>query len=219
METIFDFKDTHSGPIFILGNGPSLDEIEDFNKLPYPTFGVNRSWRKIRSKWHFIPPADCYFKELAKGKWKAQYIFTPGRIENAFEKLRLFGKPGAIHKCNFIIVPCNQEVYSKINVTKGEFPFIDFSLSGIMAMETAKYMGFKTFYLLGFDGGHIGYFNTGDKRDKNTTGIDHDKQYFSKIEWRYRRDNVKVYNCNMDSAIMTWPKMPIEEIIDNVKLC
>ena len=85
---IDDFKDTCSGPIFVLGNGPSLDTF-DINNLPYSTFGVNRSWRKIYSKWHFISAPDCYFRDLARGRWIAEHIFTPGSdLVNCERKLR-----------------------------------------------------------------------------------------------------------------------------------
>lgn len=211
--TIFDFKDTHSGSIFILGNGPSLDEIEDFSRLPYPTFGVNRSWRKIRSEWHFISPPDCYFKELAQGKWSADYIFTPGRIENCYLKLEKHGEHEQHEQIfdhfNFIVLPCDTNPRKR---GRKKFPYVEFSMAGIMAMEIAKYMGFTVLYLLGFDGGHFGHFKTGEA-DHDPTFIDHDKEYHSKMWKRYVNDGIRVYNCSMESKIMTWPKKPIREII------
>lgn len=211
MSTIFSFKDTCSGPVFVLGNGPSLDEIKDFSALPYPTFGVNRSWRRTRSRWHFVARCDRYFRDMALHGWIADHIFTPGPIENCHRKLLRFGSRSTISDVmrHFVLVPCDDRTARKHGVEWGEFPFVGFSMSGAMAMKTARYMGFDTLYLLGFDGGKAGHFG-GD--DPPATGIDHDREYFREMKWRY--PDLKVYNCSMGSGIATWPKKPIGEVIN-----
>jgi len=202
---ITTFKNTALGDVVILGNGPSIDDV-DFSKLVnLHTIGVNRSWRKCRSYWHFIPPADCYFKELANGKWSANYIFTPGRLENAEEKIRRLSITPNNRTFNFITMPCDSnERYNKKPVTD-IFPNVGFTMSGVMAMELAAYIGFTTLHLVGFDGGSVGHFKTEDPRDVKSTGIDHNA-YHDKLFYKWQRQNinVKVYNYSVKSLITTW---------------
>lgn len=207
---IEDFKSTQSGPVSILGNGPSLDSHPFDHLLLYPTIGINRSWRKIRSTWYVMPPTDCYYKDIAWRKWTPVYVFVPGRLENCKDRIRYYTRFYKGEK------PVNTDnMFVTINTDKGRrdppktevFPDISFTLSGILALELAVYMGFNPIHLLAFDGGAHGHFPTGDGREHITSGTDHDKHHAAVK--RKLDPGIEVYNCNPHSDIKTWPYKPI----------
>lgn len=215
------FKDICTGGrVYLLGNGPSLDD-QDCNALDGCTIGINRSWRKRRSLWHCIPPTDAYFEELARGKWgpacdlrpgwRSTAIFTVGRMKAVQDRLNRFTMIGAPRlDARDFFVAIEEDFHPPSTILPGS----DFKYTGVFALKLAVYMGFTDIYLLGYDGGLKGHFRTGetsgrfsDRTDK-PNWADHNKEHEA-VAHRLPA-GVKVTNHCLDSQITVWPRVPIE---------
>ncbi len=147
------FRDTCSGPVCILGNGPSLDTV-DIAKLACPTIGVNRSWRKVVSHWHCCSASDVYFRDIATQRWQPHYVFTLGTLESVKRKIDEYTPVGVepINIDSFVVTPNAFEKPNMLDWPGREVPPLCFTLTGIFAIWLGAYMGFKPIYLLGYDG-------------------------------------------------------------------
>lgn len=160
------FKDSHLGErCFVLGNGPSLEELEfDMLKNEY-VFTVNRisgmtGYEKLNTNFHFLMDyaifgirenvkldTNMYVKEILEvGNKKSNEIFLPIAA-------REFVKKHKLEKyCNINYFYCDGSFvggYQRCDLTK-QVP--NFTTVVQYAIFTAIYMGFKEIYLLGCDG-------------------------------------------------------------------
>ncbi len=201
-----DFKDTRRGSVCILGNGPSLDTF-DIDRLKYPTIGVNRSWRKVVSYWHVISAASVYFQEIGTRRWKPKFIFVPGPLVVSRNKLNRY-----VHSMDFsflVEVPDNFP----------SAPAAAFKLTGLLAIWLAAYIGFEDVCLLGYDGkdeyDRYRHFKTEIAETTTLPGFCTQCQLRHPIGGEHEQHHkelarllppaVRVFNCNPDSNVTTWP--------------
>lgn len=90
-------------------------------------------------------------------------------------------------------------------------PVCSASNSGVLGLEVAKQLGFKTIYLYGFDmhGSHyFGNYENGLKNTKPNRREVHKLQY---EKWfRANNGKIEVYNCTPGSMLNTFPKIDLD---------
>ena len=143
-------------PIVIMGNGPSLREI-DFNEIKkFDSFGLNSAYR-VYKKRNFYPSYFGSFDYNFNDKHKENFENFK-REETPTKKFFLVGNYDLKQKLysNEII---SNERFQKINFTntiKNKLSvsfnkFNDFGSSGANAVQSAILMGYKKILLLGCD--------------------------------------------------------------------
>jgi len=201
-DRIKDYKDIHTGPCVILGNGPSILN-HDLSKLIYPHIGVNRSWRLIRSRYHAV--ADIihlveYFGDI----WDADYVFTWRMPNSKFEDLRVKEKDD---KCIWI----KQDPPDWPVKPEGRGPWSGYS--GICAIELGMYMGYDPVYLLGFDlHDNEKKFYKCEHGDRSGRANNNQRIKVDKMA-AVIPDDRHVYNCNKESALTCFEYRDVEEVM------
>lgn len=167
---------TFSGPVNILGNGPSLKKARLAHDAP--CIGINRSWRIRGALFHcFVDQKQ--FSTLIEGKLhESHYIIIPPEFRPQFHKdwWRLFPEQAVVF----------------YDCTAG--------FGGSYAIHAAKMLGFTTIYLHGFDGtNYLGNFVEPDPQASMRVA----GQYPS-LEWHAEHaaeDGVEIYNCTPGSDV------------------
>ena len=129
---IIDCRGRHHGEsVIVLGNGPSLKQLP----LParYYTIGINYSWKVVDSLYHCVGDTH-HVKDLNDGKWSANVLFNWSTAvpRHGTTEVRMDFKP------------------QRWGSPRGSFFH---SLSGSRAVQLARWLGYTTVYLVGFDGG------------------------------------------------------------------
>jgi hypothetical protein len=79
---------------------------------------------------------------------------------------------------------------------------------GLYAIHLAKYLGFDTLFLHGYDGtNHLGAF---DETDETALPARRIEGMYPALKWESEQqavDRVRIYNCNPDSDIPYFEKM------------
>lgn len=186
------FKNSVDGSVALLGNGPSLRGLP-LKDLDFPTIGINRSHKLIRSPYH------CFVTQSMVGTLqdgtlhKSEVVFLPSRYMQRFTPEWHKGFPGSV-------VPFTEMAKQKdfhYDLVKGS----DASFGGYLAIVVAVFLGFETIYLLGFDE----HDNEGHFDDASTTCLYRESAHlpwFNLVDrWLATQSRVKIYNGNLDSAI------------------
>ena len=203
--TIEDFRATESGPVAILGNGPSLEEVE-LESVGVPLFGCNRSWLHAWSRWTcYVNPqhhAELYsgMSEYGPRRNRPEVAFamdyTPERARRLYSGLpRWHGELVLVDSLTSIADNGTMEAKYRPrgdSLDRGR----NSHFAGYMAMELAVWMGFTTIYLLGFDGGS-GHFY--DRAEHANTEI-WQEAFRRARPWLDDR-GIRVVNCNPESKI------------------
>lgn len=144
---------THRGQrCILLGNGPSLERLDQPLLPDITVIGMHRSWRLINAHYHVILQRRQFFDEITDGKWNPRGMIITKRS--------LAG--GLADRLPCDVIPIRSR---GIKQQEGEMSF-DLSwgsaavMCGQLTLEIAVWMGFTTIYLIGYDlcGGHA--FNT-----------------------------------------------------------
>lgn len=181
---IYNLKEQYKGATcIILGNGPSLKNIDNSLLKKYITFGSNGIFLKYTPDFYITISRDFYLNYISEiNSLKSKYKF----IEKSYED---------IHTKNTIKIKCSWAVYG--NFFDYNFPVpLDYSLrpdkliylggSVIFGqIQLAQWMGFKKIILLGVDHNMV----TDDKRqyggvkltEKDTKDIHFSKEYKSSM--------------------------------------
>lgn len=216
IESIFH---AHSGRVFLLGNGPSLNNY-DLSKLnPNEVISMNRSWRCVKQ-----PLYHCVSGDL--------------RINfNPFPQNIIFlGQPeqyrGYKTKCPVILVQTRiagvkipepkvwLSVPSEIDLRRG-WPSTHTPPThvGLFAVYAAWWIGFRKVYLLGFDGygRHFMESNVDRKLTKVMFEVKHKMmvpQFRKYIDILLKNaPDLKVFNCNPRNEYKNLPVADFNELI------
>lgn len=137
------YHNKHEGETcVILGNGPSLDH-HDLSAIPFPTIGTNASWMLHRSTYH------CLTDE-----WQLRHYADHNDIHGwtnlitANVDYEAAGIPAPKACIRLDVLDHGGEAQWSDDLTRGVY--ICTTIMWV-ALQVARYMGFTTIYLLGFD--------------------------------------------------------------------
>lgn len=204
------FRNAHKGETAILlGNGPTLASYDKkfFALLSAKgeetgtnVIGINRSYTQVWTKYHCFVASDMW-NELADGLFKPEVVFTlekflriPSRQKTIIEKMQ--------------VGICTMKMLENVWMLRKRFvPWLDkgteSSFGGIFAAQIAAWMGHKTMYLVGYDCHDLeGHHCCNQKTTVHRSNM---LGYFSALSRWAQHENVKIYNCNADSAIKDFP--------------
>lgn len=142
-----DIKNSQSGPIVLVGNGPSLNDF-DMSKCAYPTMAMN---------------GIAAYDQIKKGLWYPTYYvcISVVAMEDSYKKHIKVCVDHA--KLSFLFI---NNVYSNQNSIllerDGGLNWHDdisesvgvFGTSAFACMQIIAYMGFTSVFMIGFDGGY-----------------------------------------------------------------
>lgn len=180
-------RNTESGPVALLGNGPSLNRWP-LDRLSCPTIGINT--RHIKSKYHCFV-AGAMVERLIKGQLRGSIVFHPFRYLQ-----RLVKTPKTVKQNSLVLIPelVKQREFSW-NLVQGS----DATFGGIFAIQVALFLGFKEIYLLGYDEHNAeGHYKEFDRKRLHLPWYPLVKKAIDGLE-------IKMFVCNRESAIRVWP--------------
>ncbi len=213
-----DLKNTESGPVCLLGSGPSAKDV-DFYKINMPCIGINQSWRDMDTPWRvFIDPSN--WMDLYQGTApKPELAIFPFPAHNNQAQMRVGIREGhifmGIHPkipdltaCVIMHLPEGQTMY-KFNAFKlDEGTFAPFS--GIFALELAIWVGYNPIYLVGFDCTGSHYFDPTFNITKfclNSWG-----RWLADAASHLHGSGIEVFDCSPLSDHGGFPKINREEL-------
>jgi hypothetical protein len=142
---IEDFRDAESGPVALLGNGPSLAEwnLEELAER-MPLFGINRSWKLIGTRWRCFVDAE-HHKEFSSVAPPHEIAFHLSGNEPKIDGVTVHWRPR--------LVPGENLRFCGFELDVGTYGLF----AGHFAVELAAWMGFNPIFLAGYDfeGGHF----------------------------------------------------------------
>ena len=146
----FEYYDIERGAVAILGNGPTLNDFQ-LDKLSIPTIGVNRSYKKVKSKYHCFVTPRILNSVLAGWLRGTGAIFCP-RDAFVLNRPIATSDPGHSHWGNvgipYVPVDNNWDGPFHYDLTNS----VNASFGGILGIITAMWLGYRDLYLIGFDG-------------------------------------------------------------------
>lgn len=203
MDSIGNYRNRHSGRIFLLGNGPSLADY-DLSKLsPNECISMNRSWRDMpRALYH------CISGDLRVNLNPfPQHIFFLGQPDQ-YPNLRM--------KCPVILVqtrilgvhiPVPKEdigVPARFDLRRG-WPITH---CGLFAVYASWWLGFREIYLLGYDG-YGNHYTDPTRRQPDHAKLK--REFVGNVNALLEYDSkLNVYNCNPKNAYKNLP-YPIDK--------
>lgn len=211
-----DYYAKHRGqPTLIIGNGPSAKQVSshiDKIKSNFVTIGMNRSWQLIDSQYHIIMFHYEHLEDLANHKYPVKTLWTFKDYSEMWVR--------EVDDGNVIFVPSVADPHSPlhkynsaglISLDMSECSYAD--MTGMFALEVALWMRCDPILLIGFDL-HDGHFCDKDKPEDEWRDIQVDlfeltaKQIEKEASW------ASIYNCNPESRISGFKKVPFEEVLD-----
>ena len=225
--------------LVLMGNGPSLKDV-DFNKLDgYDTFGLNSAYRAYhRMNWY--PTFHGCFDYRVTECHKEKFIDL---IENS-----------PIKRCFYIIDISKNEKMQKVNLidygqtnkwncTKEDYKhFHDNGNSGANACSAAVCMGYNKIILLGVDCNYVEFVDGSQKDgpglvidetpDKNPNywfddyqqtgdkyniprGLDFHLPTWNMFAYRAAHANVEIINCSPITNLRCFKRMSLEEALND----
>ncbi len=174
----------HGGSVIVLGNGPSL------NRLPLPThygtIGINYSWRVVASCYHCVGD-DHHVKDLNAGKWATSVLFNWAHLNAARG--------------------CTAEVRMERKPQWWGSPSGPFfhSLSGSRTVQLARWLGYTTVYLVGFDGGGTDFSGNSRRPNHYRNQVPELSQIIAGS-----KEVMQIYNCSSEDSPHDLPRFNIE---------
>lgn len=222
------YKDIHDGEdCFIIGNGPSLNEI-DLNKLnDYTTFGLNKIYLMF-DKVNFRPSYHVAVNPLV--------------IEQSFKEFESLSCP------TFISYRAGRRVVRKLDhvnflMTGGHLRFSEDIVREIhegwtvtfVAMQLAYYMGFKNIFLVGVDHNFVVNGHPNEQQFLFGNDSNHfDPRYFGGQEWHlpdlegseiayslakffFERNSRRIYDATLNGKLKIFPKVSFNDSLMSCK--
>lgn len=205
-------KGTKSGPVCLLGSGPSAKDVSFF-RISMPCIGINQSWREMETPWRvFIDPSnwiDLYNKtapmpELAifpfpVGQNRAQMRvgMREGRVF-----LGIHPEIPGLNGCVIGHLPEGQTMYEFMGFKLDQGTYAPFS--GIFALEIAVWCGYNPIYVVGFDCEGAHFFNPAFSITQfclNNWG-----RMLTEVAPMIRKSGVEVFDCAVNTALRAFPK-------------
>jgi hypothetical protein len=148
MSTIKDYKDKHNGRCYILGNGPSLADV-DLHNLDAPTFGTNRIYLADYTPDYYVCVNPLVYEQFHED---IDEIETVKFLSKKFENLAL-PELEYIYGSTFMLdTDTNQPGFYSPEESMWEGNTVTF-----VCLQLAYYMGFTEVILLGVDHDFGGY--------------------------------------------------------------
>lgn len=199
---IAQFKGIESGPVVIIGNGPSMNDFEG-KTFACPIIGINLSVDYFPEQSYFVTVAFDRLNDIAAGKIRAnKAVFTclhkahvvPDKITQPIvfadmSKEDLYFK---LAVCGFM--PPKHNIFDP-DLEKPTFK----TFGGMFAIQVALFLGFTTLYLVGFDGGTVHF----KEYRRDHIPAEYHNMCFSHVkEYLKDKPNIKLYNCSKTSKIV-----------------
>ncbi len=187
-------RNMESGPVALLGNGPSL-KLWPLDRLSCPAIGINLSYRRLKSKYHCFV-AGGMFEALIEGNLRGALVFHPFRYLQRYNKF-----PKSFCQNQLVTIPelVKQKEFCW-DLDRGS----DATFGGIFAIQVALFLGFTELYLLGYDEhNQDGYFNEHQTQIANREELH--LYWYPLVKKTTDRLGTKMFVCNRDSAIRIWP--------------
>jgi hypothetical protein len=184
------YRNCVSGPVALLGNGPSLNgwDLKPLART-MPLLGINSSWRKIHTPWAcYICPKQHLALLRGDVSDPPSTVFFLDSAEGEYEE---------IPKWSGIEVPVPQ-------ATGDQDRFRGFELSlgsygrraGYFALELAAWFGFDPIYLVAYDEG-TGHFHDNKRR----IPFNFHQELWERAAQQIAAAGLTVINTNRDSLI------------------
>lgn len=221
---LFRFKDIHKGEdCFIIGNGPSLNNMDLKELQAYHTFGLN----KIYLIFDRVNLNLSYHVSV-----------NPLVIEQSAKEFERLSCPSFLsYRAAFNLVAPLKHIF--FIATGGTFTFRNEIMREIneggtvtfVAMQIAFYMGFRKVFLIGVDHNFKTKGNPNDKQFLSGKDPNHfHPEYFSNKEWHlpdlesselayhlakfhFNLDGRQIYDATLDGKLQIFPKMTYEEAL------
>ncbi len=199
----------HRGTCYIVGGGPSLKGVE-LSPLPFPSIGVNLSYRKVISPYQLIGDQE-FFRQVPEAVLELKSFPKTHRV-----CVISLSWP-SIHalKCKYM----RKERCIGFSKTPDSLcwhlPGIDSGNTGAAAVNLAQRLGFEKIILLGFDMNIIGEKNWHDAYS-NKTSVEKINKHILQFEGLAKEAKIlgiKILNANVDSAIPYFEKISLKEAL------
>lgn len=217
---ITDFKDIHKGERgFVIGNGPSLNDIDLDRLKDEITFGGNLIFlhKNFSPMYYSIEDwraIDVYYRRINRYK-KPKYKFIAYRYASDFirgDDVVYIDFDRSVRGTNIIDKPCD----------KDDNKFYWMSTITNLLIQLAYYMGCNPIYLIGVDHllkdsvKQLSHFSEEYNKYNNKPNL----TYVKLLEEGYRlnkefleKEGYHIYNLNPDSYLEIYEKKRIDEII------
>lgn len=207
---------------FILGNGPSLDNVtEDQWERIKLSIGMNRSYYKHFSTYYCIVRNVQFLRDIIDNRWLWQmstifYLGPRSLMFAGMPKEAIKKAKGKIDDSNFVFVEPTENIGPSLEYGH------KVSNAGEFAIYVALWLGFEYIYLLGFDNNGVeGHFKGGINKGQWAADrvVDHtaDAKHFNEVLGPQinaaNTYGAQIYNCNPKSAITTWKYIPIDQAL------
>ena len=208
MRDIAEYRNTNTGRLFILGNGPSLLDYDLSLLKVDQTMTMNRTWRAIPGAMY-----HCCSGDLTGIRQLPQHVLFLGQPEQ-------YPRVPKSLQCPVILVQTRimGVRIPKVKPITGIAPELDLRRGwppthcGLFAVFAAHWLGFKEVFLLGYDGygGHC-TAKDADHIPDHAKVVPEFKKHVSTL--LALADPVfKVYNCNPNNAYGNLPIAFYEEL-------
>lgn len=195
-DRIESYRACASGPVALLGNGPSLNGW-DLGPLAkrMPLLGINASWRKVHTDW------SCYICPTHHWALLLGEVTNPPNV--VFVTEATLAEHGAVDASKWsgtaVVVPSldrdrdgELDRFRGFELDRGSYG----RLAGYFALELAAWFGYNPIYLISFDEG-TGHFY--DKRLRLTLNLHGD--IWDRTALQTKAAGLRVINANPKSLI------------------
>jgi len=199
------FKGMESGPVAILGNGPSLNNW-DLTKLTCPTIGINLSSDRIESEY-WVTVARDRADDVQVGKITAKKAVITQRTECITENIPQVVIPVSMP------LPDNYGMYGEkhsrdyqpsdngVNLFQYDLTLpMRKTFGGMLAVQSALFLGYTELYLIGIDGGTHHFY---PHRRDNIPANYHRACFWHVYDWWKNQNAIRIYQTNPD-AVINW---------------
>jgi hypothetical protein len=223
---LLQFKDLHRGEdCFIIGNGPSLNEMDLKPLKNYHTFGLNKIYimfDKINLNLSYHVAVNRLIIEQSVNEFEALACPSFLSFRAARDKVRhldhiyMIETGGVSHMFQEDIV---RKIFEGYTVT-------------FVALQIAYYMGFQNCYLIGVDHSFKAVGNPNEIQLLTGEDPNHfDPRYFSNSNWQlpdlegselsyrlakfhFERTGRKIYDATVGGKLQIFQKISFEEALD-----
>jgi len=188
-------------PCFIIGNGPSINDIGDdlLQVEPFFTIGINRSFYKIDTSvliWQDLTFWNTEKKRLEKLK-ALKFNRIQEKIEERMFKYERIGNP-------FHMTTTPRKLYGT-------------GATGPLAFQLAALFGCNPVILIGFDccyrGRHTNFYGRNRFHHDNTLDQCKEGLQWIKSVSHKRRVKIRIINCSLNEA---WGHKPFDETMNEM---
>jgi len=217
---IANYKGVEFGPAVILGNGPSLDQYEG-KEFDSAIVGINCSYLYFPNQDYYVTVAYDRLADVASGTIEAKKA-----VITCLHKAHAI--PDEIsQKVAYLDMSLPDDYYEKSPEKMVFDPDISVPIrgtfGGILAIQSAIFLGFNPIYLVGFEGGsleHCKKYPAGcrvwsvDGKESAAAKWGyippeyHLACHWHVYAWLEQRTDIKVYQTNPDAIINWYPVKP-----------